>query len=144
VVFLSNRVHPDGKGDVTPLRAKIATVAASAIEDTPIEAFRLAEAVYSSQVAAQIPKFVAARQLSESRQTNAVIRSPQSTLVLNGVDILERDGFKQLAGMKIGLVTNQTGRDLNGKPTIDILKEAPNVHLVSLFSPENGIRGLAD
>ena len=29
VVFLSNRVHPDGKGDVTPLRARIATVAAS-------------------------------------------------------------------------------------------------------------------
>ena len=28
VVFLSNRVHPDGKGDVTPLRARVATVAA--------------------------------------------------------------------------------------------------------------------
>ena len=26
IVFLSNRVHPDGKGDVTPLRARIATV----------------------------------------------------------------------------------------------------------------------
>ena len=57
VVFLSNRVHPDGKGDVTPLRAKVATVVASAIEDTPIEAFRLAESIYASQVAAQIPKF---------------------------------------------------------------------------------------
>ena len=31
VVFLSNRVHPDGKGDVTPLRARVATVAASAL-----------------------------------------------------------------------------------------------------------------
>ena len=31
VVFLSNRVHPDGKGDVTPLRARVATIAASAI-----------------------------------------------------------------------------------------------------------------
>ncbi len=41
VVFMSNRVHPDGKGDVTPLRAKIATIAASAVEDTPIEAVRL-------------------------------------------------------------------------------------------------------
>ncbi len=57
VIFLSNRVHPDGKGDVTPLRAKVATVAASAIEDTPIEAFRLAESIYHVQVAAQIPKF---------------------------------------------------------------------------------------
>ena len=35
VVFLSNRVHPDGKGDVTPLRARVATVAASAILAEP-------------------------------------------------------------------------------------------------------------
>ena len=31
VVFLSNRVHPDGKGDVTQLRGRVATVAASAL-----------------------------------------------------------------------------------------------------------------
>src|SRR5205807_5769428 len=31
VIFLSNRVHPDGKGDVTPLRARVATVAAAAL-----------------------------------------------------------------------------------------------------------------
>src|SRR4026209_2156696 len=43
VVFMSNRVQPDGKGDVTPLRAKVATVVASAVEDTPIEMYRLAE-----------------------------------------------------------------------------------------------------
>ena len=33
VVFLSNRVHPDGKGDVAALRGKVATIAASAITD---------------------------------------------------------------------------------------------------------------
>ena len=33
VIFLSNRVHPDGKGDVTPLRARVATVVASAIAE---------------------------------------------------------------------------------------------------------------
>lgn len=57
VVFLSNRVHPDGKGDVGPLRAKVSTVVASAIEDTPIEKFREAEDIYWSQVAPQIEKF---------------------------------------------------------------------------------------
>jgi CubicO group peptidase (beta-lactamase class C family) len=31
VVFLSNRVHPDGKGDVTPLRGKVATAAVAAV-----------------------------------------------------------------------------------------------------------------
>ena len=33
VIFLSNRVHPDGKGDVTPLRARVATVAAAAVTE---------------------------------------------------------------------------------------------------------------
>ena len=152
VVFLSNRVHPDGKGDVTPLRAKIATVVASAIEDTPIEAYRLAESVYASQVAAQIPKFTeqaaAAMRRSSPGAEASSSATPQSGVttqtVLNGIDVLERDNFKPLAGMKIGLVTNQTGRDLKGKPTIDILKEASGVKLVSLFSPEHGIRGQAD
>ena len=36
VIFLSNRVHPDGKGDVTPLRGRVATVAAAALL-TPLE-----------------------------------------------------------------------------------------------------------
>jgi uncharacterized protein YbbC (DUF1343 family)/CubicO group peptidase (beta-lactamase class C family) len=138
VVFLSNRVHPDGKGDVTPLRAKVATVVASAIEDTPVEAVRLVENVYYSQVAAQIPKF-RSQQSAISSQQPAV-----TTTVLNGIDVLERDNFKQLEGLKIGLVTNHTGRNLAGKQTIDILKEAKNVRLVALFSPEHGIRGQAD
>ncbi len=35
VIFLSNRVHPDGKGLVNPLAGKIGTVAAEAILDVP-------------------------------------------------------------------------------------------------------------
>ncbi|HWH79201.1 MAG TPA: DUF1343 domain-containing protein, partial [Candidatus Binatus sp.] len=46
--------------------------------------------------------------------------------------------------MRIGLVTNQTGRDRLGRTTIDVLFKAPDVKLVALFSPEHGIRGLAD
>jgi uncharacterized protein YbbC (DUF1343 family) len=64
--------------------------------------------------------------------------------VLTGIDVLERDQFKPLAGMRIGLVTNHTGRDRQGASTIDVLSGAPNVKLVALFSPEHGIRGLAD
>ena len=33
VIFLSNRVHPDGKGSVNPLAGRIGTVAAAAIGD---------------------------------------------------------------------------------------------------------------
>jgi len=154
VVFLSNRVHPDGKGDVGPLRAKVATLVASAVEDTPIEAYRLAESTYQTQVAAQIPRFKENFLRSQiqslpigggpSSKDLFLIPQPVNATVLNGIDILERDKFKQLDGMKIGLVTNHTGRNLAGKQTIDILKEAPNVKLTALFAPEHGIRGLLD
>ncbi len=63
---------------------------------------------------------------------------------MNGIDVLEKNNFKELNGLKIGLVTNQTGRDLSGAATIDVLKNAPNVKLVALFSPEHGIRGELD
>jgi len=138
VVFLSNRVHPDGKGDVAPLRAKISTVVASAIEDTPIEMTRLAEDIYSSQVAAQIPKF-------RNQQPAVSSQQPVKTVaVLNGIDVLEKEKFKRLENLRVGLVTNHTGRNLSGKQTIDVLKEAANVKLVALFAPEHGIRGQLD
>src|SRR5207253_3768862 len=38
VVFLSNRVHPDGKGDVGPLRGRVASIAAGAVTDTAMVA----------------------------------------------------------------------------------------------------------
>jgi CubicO group peptidase (beta-lactamase class C family) len=57
VVFLSNRVHPDGKGDVGDLRAKVSTVVASAITDVPVEKWREAEARYFAAVNAQIAAF---------------------------------------------------------------------------------------
>lgn len=142
VIFLSNRVHPDGKGDVTPIRAKVATVAASAVEDTPIEAIRLAESEYSSQVAAQLENFKA--QLSQIQKYSTENRKPANAVVLNGIDVLEKENFKTLENIRVGLVTNHTGRDLSGRQTIDVLKDAPNVKLVALFSPEHGIRGELD
>ncbi|MGI8493895.1 MAG: exo-beta-N-acetylmuramidase NamZ domain-containing protein, partial [Pyrinomonadaceae bacterium] len=146
VVFMSNRVHPDGKGDVTALRAKVATVAASAVEDTPVEAIRLAESGYASQVAAQIPKWNADTPVRNAPTQNAdkSVRVPSNATVLNGIDVLEKNNFKELNGLKIGLVTNQTGKDLLGVPTIDVLENAPNVKLTALFSPEHGIRGELD
>lgn len=141
VVFLSNRVHPDGKGDVTPLRAKVASIAAAAVEDVPVEQMRLAENMYWSQVTPQIEKF------KLGVQRSAVIGQENSNLtvnVLNGIDVLERDKFKQLEGMRVGLVTNHTGRNRAGLQTIDVLKSATNVKLISLFAPEHGIRGEVD
>jgi uncharacterized protein YbbC (DUF1343 family) len=76
--------------------------------------------------------------------TSASVTTVSDAKVLTGIDVLARDGFKQLAGLRVGLVTNQTGRDRAGRSTIDVLSKAPGVKLVALFSPEHGIRGAAD
>ncbi|HVS31212.1 MAG TPA: DUF1343 domain-containing protein, partial [Thermoanaerobaculia bacterium] len=62
----------------------------------------------------------------------------------NGIDVLAGSGYEALRGMRVGLITNHTGIDRAGNPTIDLLRSAPGVNLVALFSPEHGIRGLAD
>ncbi|MDQ3135584.1 MAG: DUF1343 domain-containing protein, partial [Acidobacteriota bacterium] len=143
VIFLSNRVHPDGKGDVGALRGRVASIVAAAITDVPIERARQESARLAAEVLVGV-----ARLSSVSPASSAVgaggMATPADAEVLNGIDVLARDNFKQLAGMRVGLVTNHTGRDWRGRPTIDVLREAPNVKLVALFSPEHGIRGALD
>jgi uncharacterized protein YbbC (DUF1343 family) len=48
-----------------------------------------------------------------------------------------------LKGRRVGLLTNQTGRTADGRTTIDVLHEHPDVDLRILFCPEHGIRGKA-
>jgi uncharacterized protein YbbC (DUF1343 family) len=61
--------------------------------------------------------------------------------VLTGIDVLAADGFAQLAGKRIGLLTNRAGRDAAGRRTVDVLAGAAGVKLVALFSPEHGLGG---
>jgi len=130
VVFLSNRVHPDGKGDVTPLRGRVATAAAAALSE---EAQSLAP---PANVARGSQPSVAQPSIAEPN-----IAGPG---VMTGIDVLEAGGFAELRGKRVGLVTNQTGRSRSGESTIDLLAHAPDVTLVALFSPEHGIRGVLD
>jgi uncharacterized protein YbbC (DUF1343 family)/CubicO group peptidase (beta-lactamase class C family) len=143
VVFLSNRVHPDGKGDVGALRGRVASIAAGAVTDlATVARARLELTQYYERLTSDVGRFTASREqaLAMSAGANNAIDSQ----VLTGIDVLALDGFKQLAGMRVGLVTNQTGRDRAGRSTIDVLYKAPNVKLVALFSPEHGIRGGAE
>ena len=64
--------------------------------------------------------------------------------VLNGIDVLERDHFAQLKGLRIGLITNHTGTNRRRYPTIHLLMNAPDVKLAALFSPEHGLYRTAD
>jgi uncharacterized protein YbbC (DUF1343 family) len=61
-----------------------------------------------------------------------------------GIDVLEEGNFAPLRGRRVGLITNQTGVDFQGRRTIDVLAHAEGVKLVALFSPEHGIVGRAD
>lgn len=68
-----------------------------------------------------------------------------SAQVLTGIDVLEADGFRQLSGKRIGLITNPTGVNKSLRSTIEILSSAEarsaGVELVALFAPEHGVRG---
>ena len=130
VAFLSNRVHPDGKGDVTPLRAKVATVVASAIID-PAPPLALRSARWTGGDFG--PSGAAAVRAAGATQ-------PVST----GIDVLQAQLFKSLQGRRVGLLTNNTGRARTGEATVDLLFNAAGVRLVALFSPEHGIRGVLD
>jgi len=141
VIFLSNRVHPDGKGDVGPLRGRVASIVAAAVNDGD-STVRMRQQLsnYYSQILQNLTQFDVISIRANERNLEVY---PESN-VLTGIDVLERDGFKQLEKMKVGLVTNHSGRDRSGVATIDILNRATGVKLVALFSPEHGIRGLAD
>ena len=141
VVFLSNRVHPDGKGDVGELRGRIASIVASSLVDVTTEQAQDESARFASETLVSLAHLQATHNAATA--TAAPIL-PLDADVLNGIDVLERDGFRQLAGMRVGLVTNHTGRDRRGRQTIDVLREAANVKLVALFAPEHGIRGQSD
>jgi len=127
VVLLTNRVHPDGKGDATPVRAKVATIVAAEFSTTvPLD--RLRGQRYAS------PEF----------STSPVARLVGVGEVRPGVDVLRANGFDALRGKRVGLLTNQTGRSHDGVTTIDLLAQADGVKLAALFSPEHGIRGELD
>ncbi len=106
VIFLSNRVHPDGKGSVNRLAGRIGSIAAASILDE--------------------------------------MKPRKKSLVLTGIDVLVHAGFRQLAGRRVGLITNQTGIDRHAATTALRLADARNVDLIALFSPEHGLEGKLD
>jgi uncharacterized protein YbbC (DUF1343 family) len=123
IVFLSSRLHPDGKGDVFDLREQVITIAVSvaAGHGAPAEL---------------------------SVKTNAANLRPKKIQtrgqVLSGLDVLRAEDFNRLRGRKISLLTNQTGRARDGASAVDLFDGAGNLELIALFSPEHGIRGIRD
>lgn len=129
VILLTNRVHPDGKGDVIALRAKIATLVAAALGPASAE-----------KVLASGRSLTGYAELLNSYR----VQGARNGKVQTGVDVLAAEKFAPLVGLRVGLITNHTGRDSEGRRTIDLLHRAPQVKLVALFSPEHGLFGKAD
>jgi uncharacterized protein YbbC (DUF1343 family) len=68
----------------------------------------------------------------------------KDTGVRTGIDVLEAANFDFLKGKRVGIITNQTGVDSEGRRTIDVISHASGVKLVAIFSPEHGIAGRVD
>lgn len=64
--------------------------------------------------------------------------------VLTGLDVMERDGFRQLRGQRVGLIGNHSSLNRRGEHLLDLLSGHPDIELTALFSPEHGFRGTLD
>ncbi len=125
VILLTSRLHPDGKGaSPSSLRSEVATLAAAAILDAPA----LPVSTVSVPSSAVDP--------DRRSSTRADVRC--------GIDVLVEQNFRPIRGKRVALVTNQTGRTRGGASTVDVMFRSPEIHLVKLFSPEHGIRGVMD
>lgn len=135
VILLINGVHPHLRpgAPTVALRTKVATAVAAALDVKNDPSRLMAVTGYNEALAGS-------RRLA-NRNGN----------VLTGLDVLEAQNFQQLIGTgtpekprRIGIVTNQTGLDSQGKRIIDVLAHTPGIELKAIFSPEHGVTGTLD
>jgi uncharacterized protein YbbC (DUF1343 family)/CubicO group peptidase (beta-lactamase class C family) len=135
IVLMTNAVHMREKGSAVSLRTKVATAVAAELALNPGEAEKL--------------RLVATTGYNEM-QSAARKLAVRNGVVKIGIDVLEETGFTALKPVKdgpprkIGLLTNQTGVDSEGRRTIDILAHASGISLDAIFSPEHGVTGALD
>ncbi len=79
-----------------------------------------------------------------SRRSSRARHAERAARVKAGLDVLEAERFAALRGKHVGVITNHTGVDAQGRTTVDVLTHAPGVQVVALFSPEHGLGGSRD
>jgi uncharacterized protein YbbC (DUF1343 family) len=129
-IFLSNRVHPNGSGNVLKLYHTVGTLAAESVTDFDFN--------FVPDELPSVPRHHVRPSEVSPKPTTAAPK------VLNGIDVLVNENFAPLKGLRIGLITNPTGKDWHRYPTIDLLRNAPGVELKVLFGPEHGFYGNFD
>jgi uncharacterized protein YbbC (DUF1343 family) len=93
---------------------------------------------------ARVRGYLAAMRLHTAQTADSIVRQRRVGRVRPGIDVLLTDSAQLVVGRRVGLITNQSGIDRNGVPTIDRLARFPGVRLAALFAPEHGIRGVLD
>ena len=89
------------------------------------------------------------RSINEWRRSVATIAAeglglgPKNHRVMTGLDVLAQSKFAPLEGRQVGLITNQTGIDRQGRRNLDLMLAA-GIRVTALFSPEHGITGRVD
>jgi len=76
-----------------------------------------------------------------SSPTDFVSRIEGTSGVMMGIDVVEAGNFVILRGKRIGLLTHGAGVDRHGVSAVDVLRRAPGVKLVALYSAEHGLYG---
>jgi uncharacterized protein YbbC (DUF1343 family) len=64
--------------------------------------------------------------------------------VLLGDDVFVAETWRELAGRRLGIVTNRSGVLSNGTSLVDAIRLNPKVAVRALFAPEHGLRGDRD
>ena len=141
VIFLSNRNYPDRRPYTIPLEGKIANAAAEALN-------------------IQVPE--RGKQIAHLTGYNEALYNQRRYAARNGkvetgIDVLEQENFAPLAALekkhggklRVGILTNYTAVDSQGRRDIDVLyhdaeSKVPGLKLTTIFSPEGGISGMMD
>lgn len=144
-ILLTNRVHPDGNGEILDLRRRVGNVVCSALIESPEEHY-LPEPTAEPMLAA-LPRVLVAAGLTAKAESKlpAVTRSVGTPAdVMCGIDVLKSDDFKQLAGKRVAVITNHTGLDRDSNHLLKLLVKSGKVNVVRIFSPEHGLYGKVD
>ena len=135
VILMSNAVYPNGPTGINAIRGQVANAVARWVKVHSDDGSDIAKLTgYNESIAGE-------RRWQDRNGT-----------VTTGINVLEDERFVPLTELaakhggpvRIGLLTNQTGLDAQGRRTIDVLAKAPGVQLKLLFSPEHGIQGKLD
>ncbi len=131
IILLTNAAHPHVGKSVVSLRSRLATAVVQSLALTVTEG----EKMRLARITGYNESLMAARRIDT-----------RNGEVKTGIDVLEEHNFRELGPdpahpRRVGLITNQTAFDSQGRRTADLLAHAPGLKLAAIFSPEHGIAG---